>query len=68
MFIRPDLGYGNVIYDQPNNNGLSEKTESIRDGIPEKWATGVGMSIGGTPRPGTRDPKMSRWDPEIDKP
>ena len=28
-FIRPHLDYGNVIYDQSNNNRLSEKTESI---------------------------------------
>ena len=29
-FIRPYLDYGDVIYDQPNNNRLSEKTESIQ--------------------------------------
>ena len=29
-FIRPHLDYGNVIYDQPNNNRLSEKIESIQ--------------------------------------
>ena len=29
-FIRPHLGYGDVIYDQPNNNRLSKKIESIR--------------------------------------
>ena len=29
-FIRPDLDYGDVIYDQPNNNRLSEKIESIQ--------------------------------------
>ena len=28
--IRPHLDYGDVIYDQHNNNGLSEKTESIQ--------------------------------------
>ena len=30
MFIRPHLDYGDVIYDQPNNNGLSAKIESIQ--------------------------------------
>ena len=29
-FIRPHLDYGDVIYDQPNNNRLSEKIESIQ--------------------------------------
>ena len=29
-FIRPHLGYGDVTYDQPNNNRLSEKIESIQ--------------------------------------
>ena len=29
-FIRPHLDYGDVIYDQPNNNRLSEKMESIQ--------------------------------------
>ena len=29
LFIRPHLDYGDVIYDQPNNNRLSEKIESI---------------------------------------
>ena len=28
-FIRPQLDHGDVIYDQPNNNRLSEKIESI---------------------------------------
>ena len=28
LFIRPHLDYGDVIYDQPNNNRLSEKIES----------------------------------------
>ena len=30
FFIRPHLDYGDVIYDQPNNNRLSEKNESIQ--------------------------------------
>ena len=30
LFIRPHLDYGDVIYDQPNNNGLSAKIESIQ--------------------------------------
>ena len=29
-FIRPHLDYGNMIYDQPNNNRLSEKIQSIQ--------------------------------------
>ena len=29
-FISPDLDYGDVIYDQPNNNRLSEKNVSIQ--------------------------------------
>ena len=29
-FIRPHLDYGDVIYDQLNNNRLSEKIESIQ--------------------------------------
>ena len=29
-FIRPHLNYEDVIYDQPNNNRLSEKIESIQ--------------------------------------
>ena len=29
-FIRPHLDYGDVIYDQPNNNRLSEKIESVQ--------------------------------------
>ena len=29
-FIRPHLDYGDIIYDQPSNNRLSEKTESIQ--------------------------------------
>ena len=29
-FIRLDLNYGDAIYDQPNNKGLSQKIESIR--------------------------------------
>ena len=32
-------------------------------GIPEKWDPGSGTSIGGTPGPGSRNPKKSRWDP-----
>ena len=28
-FIRPHLDYRDKIYDQPNNNGLSEKIEPI---------------------------------------
>ena len=28
--IRPHLDYGDIIYDQPSNNRLSEKTESIQ--------------------------------------
>ena len=27
-FIRPHLDYGDIVYDQPNNSSLSEKTES----------------------------------------
>ena len=30
-FTKPHLDYGDVIYDQPNNNRLSEKIESIQD-------------------------------------
>ena len=30
MFIRPHQGYGDIIYDQLNNNRLSEKIESIQ--------------------------------------
>ena len=30
LFIRPHLDYGDVIYDQPNNNGLSAKIESVQ--------------------------------------
>ena len=29
-FTRPHLDYGDVIYDQPNNDKLSEKIESIQ--------------------------------------
>ena len=29
-FIRPHLDYGDIIYDQPNNDGLSEKIESFQ--------------------------------------
>ena len=29
-FVRPDLDYGDVIYDQPNNSSLSDKTESVQ--------------------------------------
>ena len=29
-FIRPQLDYGDVIYDQNNNNRLSQKIESIQ--------------------------------------
>ena len=29
-FVRPHLDYGDVIYDQPNNNRLSEKIEPIQ--------------------------------------
>ena len=29
-FVRPHLDYGDVIYNQPNNNRLSEKIESIQ--------------------------------------
>ena len=30
LFIRPYLDYGDVIYDQPDNNGLSGKIQSIQ--------------------------------------
>ena len=33
-FIRPHLDYGDVIYDQPNNNRLSEKIDSIQYNAP----------------------------------
>ena len=29
-FVRPHLDYGDVIYDQPNNSRLSDKTESVQ--------------------------------------
>ena len=29
-FIRPHLGYGDIVYDQPNNSSLSEKIESLQ--------------------------------------
>ena len=29
-FIRPNLGYGDFIYDQPNNDSFCSKIESIR--------------------------------------
>ena len=29
-FIRPHLGYGDIVFDQPNNSSLSEKTESLQ--------------------------------------
>ena len=29
-FIRPHIDHGDIIYDQPNNNGLLEKNESIQ--------------------------------------
>ena len=29
-FVRPPLDYGDVIYDQPNNSNLSDKTESVQ--------------------------------------
>ena len=29
-FVRPHLGYGDVIYDQPNNSRLSDKIETIQ--------------------------------------
>ena len=29
-FIRPHLDYGDIVYDQPNNSSLSEKTESLQ--------------------------------------
>ena len=32
-------------------------------GIQEKWDQGPGTPTGGTPGPGTQDPKMSGWDP-----
>ena len=32
-FIRPHIDHGDIIYDQPNNNGLLEKNESIQYNI-----------------------------------
>ena len=32
-FIRHHLDHGDIIYDQPNNNGLLEKNESIQYNI-----------------------------------
>ena len=29
-FVRPHIDYGDVIYDQPNNSGLSDKIESVQ--------------------------------------
>ena len=29
-FVRPDLDYGDIIYDQPNNASLSDKIESVK--------------------------------------
>ena len=29
-FVRPHLDYGDVIYDQPNNESLCQKTESVQ--------------------------------------
>ena len=29
-FVRPHLGYGDIIYDQPNKEKLSQKTERIQ--------------------------------------
>ena len=30
MFLRPLLDYGDIIYDQPNNNSFCEKLEAIQ--------------------------------------
>ena len=29
-FVRPHLDYGDVVYDQPNNSRLSDKTETLQ--------------------------------------
>ena len=29
-FVRPYLGYGDIIYDQPNNESFTQKTETIQ--------------------------------------
>ena len=29
-FVRPHLDYGDIIYDQPNNQSLSDKIESVQ--------------------------------------
>ena len=62
-FIRPRLDYGNVIYDQPNNNGLSEKVEPIQYNA----ALAISGAIGGTLREklcqelGLESLKNRRW-------
>ena len=45
-FIIPPLGYGYVIYDQPSNNRLSEKIESIQYNV----ALAITSAIRGTLR------------------
>ena len=51
LFIRPHLDYGDVIYDQPSNNGLSEKIESIQ----YNSALAVTSAIRGTSRVKSRE-------------
>ena len=51
LFIRPHLDYGDAIYDQPSNNGLSEKIESIQ----YNSALAVTGAIRGTSRVKSRE-------------
>ena len=41
---------------------LEVNIEYPKNGLLEKWAAGPRTSTGGTTRPETRNPKMSRWD------
>ena len=45
-FIRPHLDYGDVIYDQPNNDSFSDKIEQLQ----YKACLGITIAIQGTSR------------------